>query len=64
MNSKSRFVLVVTVLLSFLISVPTDSWAAPPATGQRAGEVSRLIPAVEIARSGKTLFASVKTVVD
>jgi len=64
MNRKSPFALVVVVLLSFLISIPADSWAAPPAAGQRAGEVSRLIPAVNIARSGKTLTASAKTVVD
>lgn len=64
MNRKSPFALVVVVLLSFLISIPAGSWAAPPAAGQRAGEVSRLIPAVNIARSGKTLTASAKTVVD
>src|SRR6266851_2219345 len=32
--------------------------------GQRAGEVSRVIPAVSIARSGKTIMASAKTAVD
>ncbi len=64
MDRKSSFAFVVAVLLSLLISIPGDSWAAPPAAVQRAGEVSRLIPAVSIARSGKTLTASVKSVVD
>jgi hypothetical protein len=42
--------------------IPADTWAQ--AAGQRAGEVSRVIPAVSIARSSKTINASAKTVVD
>jgi hypothetical protein len=64
MKKKSPYVLVLAVLLSFLMVVPADNWAAPQAAGQRAGEVSRVIPAVSIARSGKTLAAAAKTVVD
>ena len=37
---------------------------APQAAGQRAGEVSRVIPAVSIARGSKTITASTKSVVD
>jgi ferric-dicitrate binding protein FerR (iron transport regulator) len=55
---------VLALSLSLLICIPVDIWAAPQAVGQRAGEVSRVIPAVSIARSGKTITASAKTAVD
>ena len=42
--------------------MPADTWAQ--AAGQRAGEVSRVIPAVSIAREAKTITASAKTIVD
>ncbi|HYL83830.1 MAG TPA: FecR family protein [Candidatus Angelobacter sp.] len=64
MKKKSRYALTLAVLLSFLMIFPAENWAAPQAAGQRAGEVSRVIPAVNIARSGKTLAAAAKTVVD
>jgi hypothetical protein len=64
MKTKSPFALGLAVLLSFLISIPADTWAAPQAAGQRAGEVSRVIPAVSIARGSKTITASTKSVVD
>ena len=64
MKKKSPYVLALAVLLSFLMIVPADNWAAPQAAGQRAGEVSRVIPAVSIARSGKTIAAAAKTVVE
>ena len=64
MKTKSPYAFGMAVLLSFLISIPADVWAAPQAAGQRAGEVSRVIPAVNIARSGKTITASAKTAVD
>jgi ferric-dicitrate binding protein FerR (iron transport regulator) len=64
MKIKSPYALAVAVALSVLISIPADSWAAPPPAVQRAGEVARVIPAVSIARSGKTITASAKTVVD
>lgn len=63
MTKKSPCVLGCAVFLSWLIAVPANSWADPQAA-QRAGEVSRVIPAVNIARSGKTLSAATKTVVD
>ena len=64
MKKKSPYVLALAVLLSLLITIPADNWAAPQAAGQRAGEVARVIPAVSIARSGKTIAAAAKTVVD
>src|SRR5260370_17303924 len=64
MKTKSPYALGLALLLSFLISIPADVWGAPQAAGQRAGEVSRVIPAVNIARSGKTITASAKTAVD
>jgi hypothetical protein len=64
MTKKSPGALGLAVLLSWLIILPTDSWADPQAAGQRAGEVSRMIPAVNIARSGKTIPAAAKTVVN
>jgi ferric-dicitrate binding protein FerR (iron transport regulator) len=64
MKTKSPYALVLAVLSSFLIAIPADLAAAPQAAGQRAGEVSRVIPAVSIARGPKTLPASAKSVVD
>ncbi len=64
MKTKSPYAFGLALVLSFLISIPADVWAAPQAAGQRAGEVSRVIPAVSIARSGKTITASAKTAVD
>src|SRR5437879_8403402 len=64
MKTKSPCAFGLALLLSFLLSIPADVWAAPQAAGQRAGEVSRVIPAVNIARSGKTIPASAKTAVD
>jgi ferric-dicitrate binding protein FerR (iron transport regulator) len=64
MKKKSPYALGLALLLSFLIAIPADVWAAPQAAGQRAGEVSRVIPSVSIARSGKTITASAKTAVD
>jgi ferric-dicitrate binding protein FerR (iron transport regulator) len=64
MKTKSPYALALAVLLSFLVAIPTDTWAAPQAAGQRAGEVSRLIPAVSIARGSKSITASPKSVVN
>ena len=64
MKTKSPCALGLAVLLSFLLTIPADIWAAPQAAGQRAGEVSRVIPAVSIARGSKSITASSKSVVD
>ena len=63
MKTKSPCALGLTVLLSLLLAIPADTWAAPQGAGQRAGEVSRLIPAVNIARGPKSITASPKSVV-
>jgi len=64
MKMKSPYAFGLAVFLSFVISIPADISAAPQSAGQRAGEVSRVIPAVNIARSGKSITASAKTAVD
>jgi hypothetical protein len=64
MKTKSPYVLALAWLVSCSIAIPVESWAAPQAAGQRAGEVSRVIPAVNIARGSKTITAEAKTVVD
>ena len=64
MTKKSPCAMVLAMLLAWLAAMPSHSWAAPQGAGQRAGEVSRVIPAVSLARSGKTIPAAAKTVVD
>ena len=64
MMKKSSFVLALAMFMTFLLVNPPENWAEPQGAGQRAGEVSRVIPAVNIARSGKTINASAKTAVD
>jgi ferric-dicitrate binding protein FerR (iron transport regulator) len=64
MKTKSPLALGLAVVVSFLLAIPAETWAAPQAAGQRAGEVSRVIPAVSIARGSKTITASSKSVVD
>src|ERR1700757_1469621 len=64
MKKKSPYAFGLALLLSLFIAVPTDVIADPQAAGQRAGEVSRVIPAVNIARSGKTIPAAAKTAVN
>ena len=63
MKTRSPHALGLAVLLSLLLAIPANTWAAPQAAGQRAGEVSRLIPAVNIARGPKSITASPKSVV-
>src|SRR2546427_10047242 len=64
MKTKPPCALVLAVLLSFLVATPADTLAAPQGPGQRAGEVSRLIPAVSIARGPKSITASPKSAVN
>src|SRR3982074_2582946 len=63
MKTKSPCALGLAVSLSLLLTIPADTLAAPQGAGQRAGEVSRLIPAVSIARGPKSITASPKSVV-
>ncbi|HVH50336.1 MAG TPA: hypothetical protein VM781_01620, partial [Candidatus Bathyarchaeia archaeon] len=62
-TTKSRRACVLALWLSVLLCNPSEI-AAGPDTPQRAGEVSRVIPAVSIARGAKNISASAKTVVD
>ncbi len=64
MRTKSPSALALAFLLSLSIALPADLSAEPQGSGQKAGEIARLIPAVSIARGSKTLNASMKTAVD
>ncbi len=64
MKTTSPLAFSLALFLSLMIAIPGGISAAPQTTGQRAGEVSRLIPAVSISRGAKTINASTKTVVD
>ena len=64
MKTKSPFLVALVCLLSCAIVIPMDLGAIPPLPDQRAGEISRVIPAVTIARGAKSISASAKTVVD
>jgi hypothetical protein len=60
MKTRSPLLMVLTILASLSILLPPDI----PAQGMRAGQISRAIPEVAIARSGQNLNAVVKTLVD
>ena len=65
MNTKSPYIVALVCLLSFAMAMPLDILAGQQQTpNPRAGEVSRVIPAVNIARGSKSINASPKTVVD
>src|SRR5580658_7257971 len=61
MKTHSPFAIALTVLASLSIAVPPDVSAQ---MGQRAGQISRAIPEVAIARGAQNLPAVVKTLVD
>ncbi len=61
MKTRSPFLIALTVLASVSIVIPPDLSAQ---AGQRAGQVSRVIPDVGIARGSQQLPAPVKTLVD
>ncbi|HTP68025.1 MAG TPA: FecR family protein [Dongiaceae bacterium] len=64
MKTNSLRAMALACALAVSMTVPADVFAEPQTAGQRAGEVSRVIPAVNIARGSKTLSAAAKTVVD
>lgn len=64
MNRKSPYAAALVCLLTCALAIPFDAFALPDAAGVRAGEVSRVIPAVNITRGAKSLNASAKTPVD
>ncbi len=63
MKTKSPYGMALACLAACSIAIPVESWGAPQ-TDQRAGEVARVIPAVNIARGTKSIKAEAKTVVD
>jgi hypothetical protein len=64
MKMKCRYGLALTLLVFVCIATPVDMVGDPQASGSRAGEVTRVIPDVSIARGSKTVTASAKSVVD
>jgi hypothetical protein len=64
MKAKSASAPALACLLALTLTIPFDVFAEPQTGLQRAGEVSRLIPAVNIARGAKSIVAAAKTVVD
>jgi hypothetical protein len=61
MKTRSPFLIAVAVLASMSVVVPPDVTAQG---SQKAGEISRAIPEVGIARGAQQLPAAVKTLVD
>jgi hypothetical protein len=64
MNRKSPPAVALVCVLSYFLAIPFDSFALPDTPNQRAGEVSRVIPAVNITRGAKSMSANAKTAVD
>jgi len=61
---QSTCSLAAAFLLSFTLAISTEIPVAAQTGGQRAGEVSKVIPAVSIGRGGKTITASAKSVIE
>jgi hypothetical protein len=61
MKTRSLFLIALTVLMSLSIVAPRDISAQ---AGQKAGQISRAIPDVGIARGAQQLPAPVKALVD
>src|SRR5579863_4698631 len=61
MKTRSPFLIALAVLASLSIVVPPD---VPAQVAQRAGQISRAIPEVALARGTQQLPAVVKTLVD
>lgn len=64
MNTKSPSAVALACVLALSIAIPFEVMAEPDAASSRAGEVSRLIPAVSITRGAKSIGAAVKTIVN
>jgi hypothetical protein len=64
MNNKSPFAVALVCLLACFLAIPLDTFALPDTPNTRAGEVSRVIPAVNITRGAKSMNANAKTPVD
>src|SRR5882762_3321005 len=61
MKTRSPFFAALAVLVAMAIAIPADVTAQ---AGQKAGQVSRAIPDVAIARGTQQLSAQTKTLVD
>ena len=64
MNRKSPCAAALVCALTCLLAVPADTLALPDTPNPRAGEVSRVIPAVSLMRGAKSMAANAKTPVD
>ena len=64
MKTNAQFVFAALCLVCLLTLVPMDTLAGRQGAQQRAGEVSRLIPAVTITRGTSSMTAAEKTAVD
>jgi len=64
MKTNGQFVFAAVCLIYSITLVPINTFAGRQGAEQRAGEVSRLIPAVTITRGTSSVGAAEKTVVD
>jgi len=64
MNRKSPSAAALVCALTCFLALPLDTFALPDTPSQRAGEVSRVIPAVNLVRGAKTMTANAKSPVD
>jgi hypothetical protein len=64
MKKKSPYLCGLAILTSFCVAFPAAVPAEPQGGPKRAGEVSRLIPAVTIARGSQNITASAKSIVN
>ena len=64
MKKQSPFAALLVCVLVYALALPFDALAFPDTPNPRAGEVSRVIPAVSITRGAKSLTANAKTPVD
>jgi len=64
MNNKSPLAMALVCVLACFLAIPSDTFALPDTPNIRAGEVSRVIPAVNITRGAKSMNANAKTPVD
>jgi len=64
MNRKSPSLVALACILAYSLAIPFDGLAQSPSASQRAGEISRIIPAVNITRGTKSIAGLAKTIVD
>lgn len=64
MNRRSPSLVALACILAYSLAVPFDLPAQSPSASQRAGEISRIIPAVNITRGNKSIAGLAKTIVD